>query len=90
MIYKHAWLIFLYAVILIIVTITVFFIVIVTVTIIITIICTISISNKISPYLLVDIEADIRFHLFYLVVAKVKNNFFQYFYTNVVHTDTQY
>lgn len=90
MIYKYAWLILLYIVILIIVTITFFFIVTITVTITTIIVYIISISNKISPCLLMDIEADIRLHLLYLVVAKVENNSFQHFYTNAVYINTQY
>lgn len=89
-IYKRIWLILLYIVIFIIVTITIFLIVIVIVTITITIIYTISINNKISPCLLMDIEANIRLYLFYLIVAKVENNSFQHPYTNTVHANIYY
>lgn len=75
-IYKRAWLILLYIVTYIIISITVFPIVTVTVIITTIIVCTIPISNQISPGLLVDIEADIRLYLLYLVVARVENNSF--------------
>lgn len=74
----------------IIITITIFLIIIVTVTATIIIVCTVPIRNKIFSYLLVDIEADIRLHLFNLVVAKVENNSFQHLYTNTVYANTQY
>lgn len=89
-IYKHAQLILLYIITLIIIIITVFLIVIVIVTIITTIIYTISINIKIFSCLLVDIEADIRLYLLYLVVANVENNSFQHPYTNIVQANTQY
>lgn len=88
MIYKHAWLILLYIVTFIIAIITVFLIVTITVTITTTIVHIIPIGNKISLYLIVDIETDIIFYLLYLIVAKVEKNSFQHPYTNAIYANT--
>lgn len=65
-----------YTIIFIIVIITFFLIVIIIITVIAIIICNFLVNNKISLYLLIDIEANIKLYLFYLVMAKIENNFF--------------
>lgn len=75
-------------VIFIIITLTVSFIITIIITISTTIIYTIFINNKIFSYLLVDIKANIRLYLLYLVVRKVENNYFQYLYINAVYAKT--
>lgn len=72
------------------VTITVFLFVSVIVTIITNINNIISINNKISLFLLINIETNIKFFGFYIVVIRVKNDFFQHFYTNNIYADTLY